>query len=117
MSNLLAELISLRSLLSSREAWTQHIMAKSKDGLPVLPTDPRAKCWCLVGGCEKVSSQPGQLIQQLCSIRSSRNFKLDSIEARLTVASFNDEYDTTHEDILILIDAAIMELKESDGSL
>lgn len=40
-------------LLSGPEKWTQGVPAMDAAGDLVLPTDPRACCWCLRGAIER----------------------------------------------------------------
>lgn len=50
-------LLMLRQLdkLLSGEGWTREALARNFRGEPLHPLDPRARQWCLLGGCTRVA--------------------------------------------------------------
>lgn len=87
-----AKLKALRKLLSVRKRWTQDVFARTASGRPCEPLSPKAVCWCLYGGCEKV----GMVV-----ITPLFEFLIQGI------ANFNDDPETSHKDVLRVVDKAI----------
>lgn len=53
------DLIKLRTVLGLPNAWTQRVFARNKEGLEVTMMSPRATCWCISGGLSVICSDPG----------------------------------------------------------
>ena len=45
--------MKIYELLSKRNAWTQNNYAKNTKRRPVMPNDPDACCWCILGALSK----------------------------------------------------------------
>ena len=111
MTQLLDDLKAVRELLSSPKKWTQGQYAKDARGHAVDDCSPKATCWCLVGsmwkrgydvgqwGCERVMSMINPLTAQLPPKDRIPGFSL-------TV--WNDDPARTHEEVLALLDKAIL---------
>jgi hypothetical protein len=48
-------LIAARALIADPVHWTQEVHARDKHGMPVLPTDPDATCFCADGALTKAA--------------------------------------------------------------
>lgn len=86
------KLRELRKLLAVRKRWTRDVFARTASGCPCEPLSPKAACWCLYGGCEKVG---------IVVVAPLFEFLIRG------VANFNDDPKTRHKDILRVIDKAI----------
>lgn len=99
------QLRELRALLTPPERWTKTAQARDAHGHVVGPNHPTATCFCILGGIKKVELDP--------LIRGDiRDHLMINIERRFNgrfhgIDDFNDAEDTTHEDVLNLIDYAI----------
>jgi hypothetical protein len=68
MTKLHENTLKLQELLSARERWTTKESASDPHGNAVLPRNPAAVCWCLVGGAAKVTKSKkeyGELVTQM----------------------------------------------------
>lgn len=48
-------LIGARALIADPAHWTQEVHARDKNGMPVVPTDPDATCFCADGALVKAA--------------------------------------------------------------
>lgn len=71
----------LSELLNSADKWTHTFLARDADGLSVLPQDPKAVCWCLLGAVIKCKIQKFSTFTNVVR----KHTKFDS------VAMFNDQ--------------------------
>ena len=86
--------------------WTQGICARDSDGEPVPAKDPSACEWCVVGAVWAALPE-GRIISDYTDLLTG--------QAPYDVALFNDNEDTTKEDILKVFDEAIARCE--DGNL
>lgn len=110
VSQALKDLLALRDLLSVPERWTQRYYATTERGFPIGPTCPNAVCWCLVGGCAKITGNPSTT-----QPRNDRDVALwralDQVKGPFVpLEQINDELD--HAGVLALIDRAIAQERE-----
>lgn len=98
MTTAIEILVAARELLSDEKRWTKEYYARDAAGEGVNPSSKRAVCWCLVGAMRK--SPIGKLHQEV---------GLDLIHSVVDghIAGFNDDPNTTHADVLRVLDAAI----------
>jgi hypothetical protein len=86
----------VRRILSSPEKWTKGCSAYDSDGYPVLPTEPEAVRWCLLGAAQKAYCRDlvtGVVVKNELRRRSPGWF----------VSFYNDDPTTTFEDIQRLL--------------
>ena len=95
----LDDLKAVRSLISEPNHWCKGNSAIDENGDPVSATSDRAVAWCLVGAIERVGN--GQLPRVLVMSVLLNTTGYGPCEI------FNDADDTTHDDVLRLIDKAI----------
>ena len=117
-----------RNLLDKPENWTGDIYARKSSGVPTRINSPDACRWCLTGALIKVSDKNNgneddiELIDAICDMDDGfkdatkilycalghkyENFCSQSVMSSF-VSNFNDADDTTHLDIIDLLDTAI----------
>lgn len=101
----IAILSGMRNLLADEKCWTKGAPARDAQGLPALSASNESVCWCLMGASNRARSDLG--LGVLCD-----QLAIDALDLALgggpgVVPSFNDHPDTTHADILAVIDRAI----------
>lgn len=96
-------LVKARELLSDPEKWAKEDFAYTADEAPVHPLDPAATCFCLLGALERVTRNRDGLayLDARQAIRGMLPGEHDC------VPEFNDDPDTTHADVLAVLDKAI----------
>lgn len=67
----------VRSLLSKRNNWIPHTMAKNEEGLAVLSKSPEAVKWCAVGAINKNLTYEGHshIVQQFVMSHASNRHR------------------------------------------
>lgn len=102
--------IATRELLSEESRWAKTFFAFTAEGEPVYSNDKKAVCWCLSGAINK--SAPGEVNY------GSRQKVGDMIEARVPkhetknpLIAFNDNANTTHAQVLEMLDSVIKDLR------
>lgn len=114
MTSALKVLVSVRELLSDEKRWTQGQEARDVSGDGVPPTSKDAVCWCLLGALYKSA-----LLRQVCGDLAPEEAteawmsavgltcKIASPDNPDGIGDFNDRFDTTHADVLRVLDVAI----------
>ena len=97
-------LIDLKKLFQSPTSWTKISFARNISHNQVKPNDESASCWCILGGIERLSPDyPTRY--SVCQYLS----EIINKETRFTdISAFNDNIDTSHKDVLNIIDQAII---------
>lgn len=103
MLNDLKVLKKAREILSDPARWTKKTYARTDDGTPVLVSDPLAVKFCTVGACYKAAAELGLPPKTPDALYTVINEE----PGFGGVASFNDQTDRTHADVLGLFDKAI----------
>ena len=80
------------------KGWTQEVSARDDYGYHVEPTDSNACYWCATGALQAVLPR-NVLFSDYCDLLTR--------EAPCDIILFNDDADTTKEDILKVYDEAI----------
>jgi hypothetical protein len=112
-------LTGVRELLSDETHWTKYVMAARKDGSLTAPFADDATCWCLVGAFYKVcppkhsglNPDERDTNQDLLSAQDILRTVLAK-EAGTGILTFNDRVQTTHADVMTMLDKAIVQAKE-----
>ncbi|WP_037500667.1 DUF6197 family protein [Sphingomonas jaspsi] len=103
-------LIRVREILADPEHWTKDSFARDDNGYFIDPTEPVARCFCLDGALiraahelhpEVNTSNPYRFGEYRDAADRLSNF------AGRNHLQFNDDPETTHADVLALIDKAI----------
>lgn len=107
----LALLDAVRDVLSNPDRWCKEAAGKDADGDCVDPRDDTALRWCVLGALRKVHRAP------LCDDVSKRALAalrgvIDVADGANGIARWNDAEDTTHAELLRVLDASIARLKE-----
>lgn len=101
----------VRSLLADPARWTKGAMAKDASGENVSPHSPKATCWCLVGAVYKVRDDNpdvrGSCVGDTIDISKAIDRAVSARGFGRNCAAYQDRADTTHADVLSLIDEAI----------
>lgn len=106
----------LRKLLDQPDRWTTGSYARNAKGRPMMPEDPEATCWCLMGALGKVAGfQPTR----------ERDYAYQTIKATIIervpglatsdnpLACFNDG-GTYYHSMISMLDHAIERAKKQD---
>ena len=103
-----------RKLLADEKRWTKDCYARDAQGRECRPTDKRAKCWCILGAlwhCEtRVKGKPFAYSAAIALIEQEL-LKRGYIE----IPAFNDKENTTHEDVIKLLDDVIRRFARERG--
>lgn len=103
---MIAELKKIRELLTPDEHWVSEQWATDGRGYPVLPTDPTATCWCLLGAAMAVVFVPMALTALLATLEKTLVEQDNPLAEDL--AAFNDK--RGHAAVLKLLDDTILRL-------
>ena len=76
--------MKINELLNAPEKWTKGALAKDNEGQAVLPNDPRAESWCVLGALYK------------CGVRDKSVFR--ALVGEKLIA-WNDHPDRTFKDV------------------
>lgn len=101
MSDELQILRDLRDLLEPPQNWIKGAYARDEHGFLAGSTHPLATCWCLSGAVTRVAPSH-QVVARIYRLLARRGF--------VSLPEFNDHPDTTHSDVLELLDEAIAEV-------
>ena len=100
----------LRMLREAREliaaGWSQHAMARDKDGKSIQPHQPEAVCFCLIGAMIKArgSSAIDWLANPTSHLLLARN---ELFGNKIALSAINDTKGRKLEEIIALYDKAI----------
>lgn len=104
----LMDLYTVRGMLSDPKRWTKGASARNKYRHRVSPTSPSAVKWCLEGAVNRSSAgAPSVASRRAFWVR---RYLIEATPVRpwlCGIAWFNDDPETTHADVLALIDRAI----------
>lgn len=101
-------------LLDKPEKWTKNAFAKNSEGHWCSPLSNKAVCWCLDGAVSKVCHPNDQSFNLEMAVTAKltevfrRNYG-DYANQSLPYMAYNDDEDTTYEDILALLQTAKQE--------
>lgn len=98
--SVLQTLTAVRDLISHPDNWTQGESARDRSGKRVYAHDPRAVCWCVLGGIWNVTRDGGS--------RYEAELYLEELWGT-AVSDINDSH--THVEILAKLDEAINGLR------
>lgn len=62
MSQVVDDLKATRELISDPAHWTTKVSARNAQGVHVLPLDPTATCFCVLGAIFRVATQVEDLL-------------------------------------------------------
>lgn len=92
-------------LLSDPEHWNKGCYAKTSDGTKTDGRDPEAVTFCTVGAVQKVVGPHTLLfLDVVCH--------LNRFSTGQTITVYNDDPQTTHEDIILLLKNALYQARE-----
>ena len=83
--------------------WTQHYMARNKNGSIINYKSPEATKWCVLGAMFKLGWEDKDIVDQETKLQKEiAIFYKDDVYAPESVAGWNDEPERTVEDIIKL---------------
>lgn len=91
-------LIKSKELISNPKNWTQGMFARDEYGTPVPSISENACSWCSAGAVIKVANNIYVAISLFALLEKSIS---------RAIAPFNDNPESTHEDIMNMFDKAI----------
>ena len=101
-----------KARIARSDNWTQGALARNADGDVCVPHNPGAARWCAEGALHLAAA----LTHDDTEIRLSALFALFGVCPdggwTVSVAQFNDDPDTRHEDVLSLYDRAIAQVDQ-----
>lgn len=106
--------ISLLSLvkgkLDTKDKWTKGAMARDENGTRLNPTtdSDKAICWCITGAMEACKFTHSVYEKAYVILMEAID---DAISEISSVEEYNDLASTSYQDIMNLIDAAIVKLQ------
>lgn len=103
-------LTKIRTLFRDPSHHTKGVYARDKAGNSVAATDPRAVCWCVMGGIRHICPSFDDL-----QSREKAMKLLAEAAGGGSVARYNDDPRTTHEKLLAWIDKAIALTKKAES--
>lgn len=105
----------IRELLSDEKRWTKEASARDSKGISVNPNRLRAVRWCLHGACTKVARDlpdNSDVIRMLDDEAKAMFPDRNKYGVNLHFILVNDHPDTTHADVIKVLDKAIERAKE-----
>ena len=101
-------LVKARSLIGNEECWVKGSLAEDHHGEEMYPTNPYACRWCLEGAIIKAADLDGYEVKD--NIPTPLEITVRVLHGTGFIGfldDFNDAEDTTHKDVLDLLDKAI----------
>ena len=99
-------LIKARTLISHKDNWIQQQYAEDKNGLVRAPRDPRACKFCAIGAIYAVIDDEIKKQNAIKALAQFADRWTSEYEDKIVVA-FNDDEETTHEEVLEVYNKAI----------
>ena len=108
MSDTATEILrDMREVLSSPDNWTQKSYSRDDHGRPLTDVESAdATSWCLDGAFMRCYFQKADL-DELGHIAAEVSYILNQVTEGSNYVAFNDSPQTTHADILKLLDDAV----------
>ena len=98
---ILTELKAARALLENPKSWGKMSYAVDGQGNDVDATDPGAVCFCMLGALQRAAGNTDW------THSPATLFLGHYVPDTGFISTFNDDPDTTHEDVLAVFDKAI----------
>ena len=105
-------LTEIRSLIATQDRWLRFSYAQDEDGAECEPIDPLACSFCLAGARvwakENIPGVGDTHKEQIFHIQEAiAEYTPVLVAGIISSVAFNDHDDTTHEDVLAVLDRAI----------
>ena len=98
----------VRKLLRNDVYWTRHESARDANGKFCRPDSPKACQWCLEGAVVRVTNDDTYLRIQVIDALDQ------TIDTHTDIPEFNDDYLTTHQDVLNVINLTIKRVNDAN---
>ena len=102
-------LVAARARLADPAHWTKGCFARDTEGLSVNKDDDKAVCWCLAGAILKESPNINAGIAALMALEQGLDRKY--LKKFGPVPEFNDSEDSSHKDVISLLDKTITSIE------
>lgn len=112
MSAVLSVLRLAREMIASPERWTKGALARDRDGYPISIHDSLSDgaCqWCAIGAIQQACVDMQMEID--VEIKARGELQTSIPDGMVHIDVFNDAPNTTHADILALLDETIERLE------
>jgi hypothetical protein len=109
--NILTIIKGVRKILTPQTAWTRHVPARNKHNQPVIPYDPSATCYDIVGAIMVIAERTNLKASQFNALMYLRKYTNG-----MEIGRWNDAQGTTHDDVLKLLDTAIHDLDQPQST-
>lgn len=105
-------LTKARDLLSDPKRWAKGYYAYNAEGNACFATDRAAVCWCMRGAVRRVADVADDPSRVYLDTMAHLELFLEAqqegpLDPPVYVHNLNDAVETTHEDVLRFLDAAI----------
>ena len=109
-------LLRTLSIIENPDNWTKNYAARDKNDKYISAEDPKAVKYCLLGALWKASSQLFP-VETKARAREEATYKIKNILYKLdrkykdlNLGVFNDAPETTHEDVITILNTTIESL-------
>ena len=87
-------------LLDSEEKWCRRVLAMTKDGRTISPTNESAASWCIVGAIIKCYHENAKIQIEMINKVTEAAALGDIANSIALLSGFNDHANTTYEKVL-----------------
>ena len=113
-----------REIVSDPANWTQGALSRDSNGARTNILDPRTTCYCTLGALTKAMTDRVMAVKKLVpedcypELADQYDVHFNEITAFLDklagddIVNFNDDPDTTHADVINLLDLAVDTVEE-----
>ena len=102
----------VRKILTPPSAWTRGVPARNKHNQVVIPFDSTATCYDIVGAIMCIAERLNLKGMQHHTMMYLRNFT-----NKQEIGRWNDDRKNSHDDMLLMLDKAITQLKSEIGDI
>lgn len=101
----------VRDLLADHTRWTKDALARpAHDRRVICPGDPEATCWCLDGALRKVADSSVEYVDAQIALNTAVRAlfpdRITGYNSRAAYIEFNDHRETTHDDIMEVLNVS-----------
>ena len=98
-----------RNLIKDEKCWAREYLALDEHGCMVPPSSGEAVSWCVLGAITCACSKFDEVDPEELSEMVRREIPYG--DTRTSLGEFNDYTDTSHEDVLSLLDRTILSIE------
>lgn len=105
-----AILVRAREILADPARWTRGEAARTKTGIATASSSEHATCFCTIGAMERARHELGKRSGEVDRAMQAFRDAIPPGRPRILISTFNDDPKTKHEDILTVLDTAILNM-------